>query len=76
MRIGWSCKAAALVLGIHPHRVTQALDPTLHKMALLWRADPSRTMEALLDAVRNLDGPSSCSASAPAETTSAVSTER
>lgn len=43
------------MLGIHERRVTQSLDPTLERMARLWRADPSRTMAALLDAVDHLD---------------------
>jgi hypothetical protein len=55
MRAGWSLKDAASVLGIHPHRVTQSLDPTLHRVALLWQADPTRTMLAILDAVATLD---------------------
>lgn len=55
MRIGWSLKEACAVLGIHERRVTQSLDPTLERMARLWRADPTRTMAALLDAVAHLD---------------------
>lgn len=55
MRAGWSLKDAAVVLGIHPNRVTQSLDPTLRRVALLWRADPTRTLLAILAAVAELD---------------------
>lgn len=55
MRAGWSLKDAASILGIHPNRVTQSLDPTLHRIALLWKADATRTMAAILNAVDNLD---------------------
>ena len=54
MRIGWTCKEAALVLRVHENRVTQALDPALRKIALLWVADPTRTMLAILDMVDKL----------------------
>lgn len=43
------------MLGIRAEKVTQALDPALVKLARLWRVDPTRTMEAMLDAARNLD---------------------
>ena len=54
MRAGWSLKAAAAVLDIHERRVTQSLDPTLERMAKLWRADPTKTMLAMLEAVERL----------------------
>ena len=55
MRAGWPCKLAAPVLQVSECRLTQALEPALKKMALLWRADPTRTMEAILDAVNKLE---------------------
>ena len=55
MRAGWSLKEASAVLGIHPRRVMQSLDPTLARMARLWRADSTRTMASLLLAVAELD---------------------
>ncbi len=54
MRTGFSLKEAACVLGIHPKRVTQSLDPTLHRIALLWRADSTKTMQCILEAVHQL----------------------
>jgi hypothetical protein len=54
MRTGWTCKEAAAVLGVQESRVTQALDPALRKIALLWCADPTRTMLAILDQVSQL----------------------
>ena len=55
MRAGWSCKGAARVLGIGPTHLTQALEPAMRKVALLWAADPTLTMETLLDAVGQLE---------------------
>ncbi len=55
MRDGWTLKDAAAVLGIHERRVTQSLDPTLTRIARLWRADPTRTMQAILAALASLD---------------------
>ena len=54
MRTGFSLKEAASILDIHERRVTQALDPTLTKIAKLWRADATKTMAAILDAVEKL----------------------
>jgi hypothetical protein len=54
MRTGWTCKEAAVVLGVQENRVSQALDPALRKVALLWCADPTRTMLAILDMVNRL----------------------
>lgn len=54
MRDGWSLKDAARVLEIHERRVTQALDPALDKIARLWQADATRTVEAILAAVKAL----------------------
>ncbi len=55
MRAGFSLKEAAMVLDIHERRVTQSLDPSLRRIALLWRVDPTATMECLLEAVRRLE---------------------
>lgn len=55
-RRGWSDKNAALVLGIaSPSKMSQALTPALVKIAKLWRADPTLTMQAILEAVERLD---------------------
>lgn len=54
MRTGFSLKEAATVLGIHERRVTQSLDPTLNRIALLWRADSTKTMQCILEAVEQL----------------------
>lgn len=55
MRVGWSLKDAAAVLDINERRVTQSLDPTLDRVAKLWRVDPTRTMQAILAAVNDLE---------------------
>lgn len=55
MRIGFSLKEAGAILGVHERRVTQALDPSLERLARLWRVDPTRTMQLILDAVDRLD---------------------
>jgi prephenate dehydrogenase len=43
------------VLGIHERRVTQSLDPTLRRIALLWIADPTKTIRAILDMVERTE---------------------
>ncbi len=55
MRVGWSAKGASRVLGVHVNSISQSLDPALVKIAKLWRADATRTMDAILDAVRELE---------------------
>lgn len=56
MRIGWTLKEAAPVLGIKNERsVSQALDPAVRKLALLFRADALRTMDMLISTVRELE---------------------
>ena len=50
-------KEAAPVLGVSQQRITQSLDPALTKIAKLWRACPTRTMQAILDAVDRLPEP-------------------
>ena len=55
MRIGWSCKEAAVILDISTTRVSQSLDPTLDRIAKLWRADPTKTLETILYAVNTMD---------------------
>ena len=55
MRIGWSCKDAAVILAISTTRVSQSLDPTLDRIAKLWRADPTKTLETILYAVKTMD---------------------
>jgi hypothetical protein len=55
MRTGFTLKEAAGILGIHERRVTQSLDPTLVRIARLWRADASKTMASILEAVNNLE---------------------
>lgn len=54
MRTGFSLKEAASILDIHPRRVTQSLDPTLERVARLWRVDPTRTLKAILEAAEEL----------------------
>lgn len=53
-RIGFSCKEASAILGIHERRVTQSLDPTLERVARLWRVDPTRTLRAIIEAAEEL----------------------
>lgn len=48
MRIGWSDKQAAIVLGISESKVSQALTPAVEKFAKLWLANPTNTMHLLL----------------------------
>lgn len=43
-----------MILGIAVGRVSQSLDPTLERIGKLWRADPTKTMVAILDAVDRL----------------------
>lgn len=55
MRIGWSCREAAIVLNIHPNKIPQSLNPAIDKIARLFRADPVKTMEAIMDAAKKLE---------------------
>jgi len=58
MRAGWSIKDAAHVLGIHPKKVPQAIDPALRKVAILMAADPVATLlelVAVLEALKQND---------------------
>jgi hypothetical protein len=55
MRAGWTCQEVAEILDVHPHSVTQALDPALRKIALLWSVNPTKTMLAILDKVEEPD---------------------
>lgn len=55
MREGWSCKEAAHVLGIHPCKVPQALDPALTKIAKLMLADPLKTWGDLYVVMKRLE---------------------
>lgn len=54
MRQGWTDKEASAVIGVHPAKVSQALTPALRKLALLMRADPLKTMQALMEAMEDL----------------------
>lgn len=51
MRDGWQIKDAAPVLGVHPNKVSQAINPAFEKVAKLMIADPVATMRELLNAV-------------------------
>lgn len=50
-REGWSIKSAAAVLGVHPKKAPQAMDPAFRKVALLMLADPVATHIELLNAM-------------------------
>jgi hypothetical protein len=51
MRVGWQIKDAAPVLGVHPNKVTQSINPAFEKVAKLMIADPVATMRELLNAI-------------------------
>lgn len=55
MRQGWSDKDAAIVLGISASKTSQALTPTLRKIALLMRANPLATLDAIREAMADLE---------------------
>lgn len=56
MRVGWSDKQAAPVLGLsNATKTAQALNPAVRKIALLWRADTTRTLDMIISAVRELE---------------------
>ena len=50
MRIGLSSKEIGAILGIHPSRAGQAIDPALHKIGRLFRVYPVETMRMILHA--------------------------
>lgn len=54
MRTGWTDKEASPVLGVHPSKVSQSLTPALRKVALLMLADPLRTLDALREAMGDI----------------------
>ena len=54
-RTGWPIKEAGAVLGIHPNKVTQSIDPAFRKIARLMRADSGKTMRELTAAMEALD---------------------
>jgi len=45
--VGWTCKQAAVVLDVHPAKVTQAMGPAIHKVALLLMASVELTFDDL-----------------------------
>jgi hypothetical protein len=51
MRDGWQIKDAAPVLGVHPNKVTQCINPAFEKVAKLLLADPAATMRELNNAI-------------------------
>ena len=51
MRIGFSVKELAEILGIDARRAGQSVDPAVDKIARLWMRNPTKTMELLLDRV-------------------------
>jgi hypothetical protein len=51
MRDGWQIKDAAPVLGVHPNKVTQCINPAFEKVAKLMLANPAATMRELLNAI-------------------------
>lgn len=55
MRTGWPDKEAAPILRVHVRKVSQSYVPALEKIARLYRADPHKTMQDILDAVNNLE---------------------
>lgn len=56
MRQGWTDKEAAIVLGVAPTKVSQALTPALRKVALLMAANPLATLRAIMEAMDDLRG--------------------
>lgn len=63
MNVGWSTKRAAEVLNLSsPTKVSQSLNPAVEKIARLWRADATATVEMILAAVRDLDAMTSAKA--------------
>lgn len=55
MRTTFTDKEAAPILGVKPRHVSQAMVPALRKIALLYRADPAKTMRAILEAIEDLE---------------------
>lgn len=51
----WSVKEVSVILGIHPGSVTSAIEPSLTKVAKLFKADPVKTLDSILDRVRELE---------------------
>lgn len=52
MRAGWSDKEAQPVLCLSSvSKTSQALTPAIDKIARLWRANPTKTMQTILAAV-------------------------
>lgn len=43
----WPLKSAGLVLGVHPKKTGQAIDPAFRKVATLMLADPALTLAEL-----------------------------
>ena len=55
MRIGFTVKELGKILGIGPNHIKQAIDPAMEKLAMLWRKNPTKTMDLLLSEVKKLD---------------------
>lgn len=55
MRSGWDCERGAAALGLsNKYRFSEALNPSLRKLALLMLLDPTATMADLTDAMKRL----------------------
>lgn len=55
MRTGWKDKEAAPILRVRERKVSQSYVPALEKIARLYRANPHKTMQDILDMVNNLE---------------------
>lgn len=54
MRIGFSGKELAQILGVHKNNIKASIDPAMEKLAKLWMKNPTKTMDFLLDTVHTL----------------------
>ena len=50
----WTFKEIGFIWGVHPKKAPQAFRPWLEKAVKLWRADPQRFLEMLLQANHEL----------------------
>lgn len=55
MRTGWSCKEIGVILNVSPTKASQSLDPAMEKIAKLYRVDPIRTTQMILDEIEQLE---------------------
>lgn len=55
MRTGFSVKEIAEILGVHPNKAGQSLDPAIEKIARLFRASAIKTMLLIMERAAELE---------------------